>query len=338
MMRARVTPRRAALVLAALAVALVAAVVVALALGSERVPLAGIASALAARVTGASSPLSPEQQTIVFDVRMPRLALGLMVGASLGVAGAAFQALLRNPLAEPYILGVSGGAALGAVLSLVFVSAVPVGRTAAAFAGAVATIAVVYGLGQGREGAPTERLILAGVVVNAFLSSTIIFLVTLSSDAGLRGIYAWLIGDLSGAGETVWPVALVALAGGVAILLNARGLNLMMMSERDAASLGVETGRTKAIVYLAASLVTGAAVSVSGMIGFVGLIVPHGVRLAVGSDNRLVVPASALVGAAFLVAADTVARTIFAPREIHIGVVTALVGAPVFVYLLRRSW
>jgi iron complex transport system permease protein len=336
--RARLTKRRLAVTLAALAAALAVAALVALAAGSEHVPFGRIAAAVAARLSGSPSPLSPEQQAIVFDVRLPRILLALVVGASLSVAGAAFQALLRNPLAEPYVLGVSSGAALGAVLSVVFFASFPVGRTVAAFAGAALTIAVVYAIGEGREGAPTERLILSGVIVNAFLGSTIIFLLTLTSESGLRGIYAWLIGDLSGAGPDFVPVALIALAGAAAVFLSARSLNLMMLGERDAASLGVSTRRTKLVVYLAASLVTGAAVSVSGMIGFVGLVVPHGVRLAVGSDNRLVVPASALVGAAFLVLADTVARTLFAPREIHIGVVTALVGAPAFVYLLRRSW
>ena len=338
MRRPRLTRRRLAGTLAVLATALAVAAVVALATGSERVPFGQIVAALAARLTGADTPLSPEQQAIVFDIRLPRILLGIVVGAALSVAGAAFQALLRNPLAEPYILGVSGGAALGAVLSIVFLAQFPVGRTFAAFAGAALTIAVVYGLGEGREGAPTERLILAGVIVNAFLGSTIIFLLSITSESGLRSIYAWLIGDLSGAGSDLLPVALVAAASGAAIFLSARGLNLMMLGERDAAALGVGTRRVKVTVYLAASLATGAAVSVSGMIGFVGLIVPHGVRLAVGSDNRLVVPASAIVGAAFLVLADTVARTLFAPRELHIGVVTALVGAPVFVYLLRRSW
>ena len=338
MRRVRLTGRRLAATLLLLGAAMIVAALVALAVGSEHVPAGQIAQAIAARAAGATSPLTPEQQAIVFDVRLPRLLLALVVGASLGVAGAAFQALLRNPLAEPYVLGVSSGAALGAVLSVVFLASFPVGRTVAAFAGAAITIAVVYAIGEGREGAPTERLILSGVIVNAFLGSVIIFLLTLTSDSGLRGIYAWLIGDLSGIGADLLPVALVALAGGVTVFLSARSLNLMMLGERDAAALGVGTRRTKLVVYLAASLVTGAAVSVSGMIGFVGLIVPHGVRLAVGSDNRLVVPASALVGAAFLVLADTVARTMFAPREIHIGVVTALVGAPVFVYLLRRSW
>ena len=338
MRQVRLTPRRLAVALATLAVVLAVACGVALAFGSERVPLGGIVAAMLARMTGSPSPLSAEHTAIVFDVRLPRLALALIVGASLSVAGSAFQALLRNPLAEPYILGVSSGAALGAVLSAVVFAAAATGRTMSAFVGALATIAVVYAIGEGREGAPTERLILAGVIVNAFLSSAIIFLMTLTSESGLRGIYSWLIGDLSGSSEALWPIALIALAGATAIFLCARSLNLLMLGERDARALGVSTRAVKVVVYVAASMITAASVAVSGMIGFVGLVIPHAVRLVVGSDNRLVVPASALVGAAFLALGDTLSRTLFAPREIHIGVVTALIGAPVFVYLLRRSW
>lgn len=338
MRHVRLTPRRLAIVLVSLAVVLVVASGVALAFGSERVPLSGILAAIWAQMSGGPSPLSVEHHAIVFDVRLPRLALALVVGASLSVAGAAFQALLRNPLAEPYILGVSSGAALGAVLSAVIFAAAATGRTMSAFVGALATIAVVYAIGEGREGAPTERLILAGVIVNAFLSSAIIFLMTLTSEAGLRGIYSWLIGDLSGSSDALWPIALVALAGATAIALCSRSMNLLMLGERDARALGVSTRLVKVVVYVAASMITAASVAVSGMIGFVGLVIPHAVRLVVGSDNRLVVPASALVGAAFLALGDTLSRTLFAPREIHIGVVTALIGAPVFVYLLRRSW
>lgn len=338
MRQVRLTPRRLAVALITLAVVLAVACGVALAFGSERVPLGGIVAAMWARMTGGPSPLSAEHTAIVFDVRLPRLALALVVGASLSVAGSAFQALLRNPLAEPYILGVSSGAALGAVLSAVIFAAASTGRTMSAFVGALATIAVVYAIGEGREGAPTERLILAGVIVNAFLSSAIIFLMTLTSESGLRGIYSWLIGDLSGSSEALWPIALIALGGSTAIFLCARSLNLLMLGERDARALGVQTRAVKVVVYVAASMITAASVAVSGMIGFVGLVIPHAVRLVVGSDNRLVVPASALVGAAFLALGDTLSRTLFAPREIHIGVVTALIGAPVFVYLLRRSW
>ena len=336
MKRGRLTSRRLGVTLLVLACVLALAAALAIAIGSEHIPPGEIVGGLTARLTGGPSPLTPEQQSIVFDIRLPRLVLALVVGASLSVSGTAFQALLRNPLAEPYVLGVSGGAALGAVLAVVFAASIPLSRTVAGFVGAAVTIAVVYALGQGREGAATDRLILAGVIVNAFLGSIIIFLMTLASDVGLRGTYAWLIGDLSGAGGDLLPVAVLTAAAALVILANARSLNLLMLSEHDAASLGVAHQRVRVSVYIAASLATGAAVSVSGMIGFVGLVVPHGVRLAVGSDNRLVVPASALVGGAFLVTADALARTLFAPREVHIGVVTALIGAPVFVYLLRR--
>ena len=332
----RLTSRRLVLTMATLLAACVASSVLALAFGSESVPFPSILSGFLSQITGAASPLTAEQHTIVFDIRIPRVLLALIVGASLSISGAAFQALLRNPLAEPYVLGVSGGAALGAVLAVVFASFVPFGRTAAAFLGATATIGLVYGLGQGRDGAPTDRLILAGVIVNAFLSSSIIFLMTLASDIGMRGTYAWLIGDLSGAGADLVTVAVVAAIGAIAIVVHSRELNLLMTGEDGAASLGVSPRRVKSIVYVAASLMTGAAVSVSGMIGFVGLIVPHAVRLVTGADNRIVIPAAALVGASFLVLADTVARTLVAPRELHIGVVTAIIGAPVFVYLLRR--
>jgi iron complex transport system permease protein len=331
---APLTRPRLTAALGLLATVLLAAIAIGLATGSEPLPLRGCLSAL----VGDDSALSPEQHLILFEIRMPRVLLAALVGAALAVAGAAFQALLRNPLAEPYVLGVSGGAALGAVLALMFAAAVPFSRTLAAFVGALIAIGVVFGLGQGRDGGSTDRLILAGVIANSFLSSAIIFVVSLASEGILRGVYSWLIGDLSGPPATLLPVAVVIALGVLVVWACARSLNLLMAGERDAAALGVETERVKGAVFVAASLATGAAVSVSGMIGFVGLIVPHAVRLTVGSDNRVVVPASALVGAAFLLLADAVARTVVAPRELHIGVVTALIGAPVFVALLRRSW
>jgi iron complex transport system permease protein len=268
---------------------------------------------------------------------LPRALITMVVGAALGVAGAAYQALLRNPLADPAILGVSSGAAVGALCATIFAESLPVSRPIAGFIGAVLTIALVYALGQSRQGGSSERLILAGVIVNALLSSIVIFLVTTVSGSRQRNVMSWLIGHLSSEEPLLPLVAVLVVAGIIVIYLNARSLNLLMVGEQDAFVLGVEVKRLKLVVYLAASLVTGAAVAVSGAIGFVGLIVPHAVRLASGRDNRLVVPASALVGSAFLLLADTVARTVIAPLELNIGVVTALVGAPVFVYLLRRT-
>ncbi len=336
-LRERLTPRRLVVTLIVLLVLLVLLSTLALAVGSEHVSLSSILKILASEITGHAADVKPEQQTIIANIRFPRVLMAMVVGAALAVAGAAYQALLRNPLADPYILGVSTGAALGAIAATVFAEQIPVGRPLAAFIGAVATIAAVYLLGQSRQGSSSERLILAGIIINAFLSSVVIFLLTAASDSRLRSVFSWLIGDLSGEARLL-PLISIFVAIGIAIIyMNARSLNLLMAGEQEALALGVEVGRVQIAVYAAASLITGAAVAVSGVIGFVGLIIPHAIRLAGGSDNRLVVPASALVGAIFLLLADTVARTVIAPRELHIGVITALIGAPVFVYLLRRT-
>ena len=334
---ARLTPRRLAVTLVGLALLLLLIAVVATAVGSEQVGIGSIIKIIASQLTGGASDVTAEHRIIITEVRIPRVLMAIVVGAALSVAGAAFQALLRNPLADPAILGVSSGAAVGAILATIFVESLPVGRPFAAFVGAVITIAVVYVLGQSREGGSTERLILAGVIVNALLSSLVIFLVTTASGSRQRGVLSWLIGDLSGETQLLPLVSLFILAGVATVYINARSLNLMMTGDEDASALGVEVRRVKLSTYLAASLITGAAVSISGAIGFVGLIVPHVVRLAWGSDNRLVLPAAALVGSSFVLLADTVARTAIAPRELHIGIITSLVGAPVFVYLLRRS-
>jgi iron complex transport system permease protein len=337
LIRERLTARRLAVALAALAILVIAVSLFSIAVGSERVGIANVIQIIAAEITGRIAEVPPEQTTIIADIRLPRVLMALVVGAALAVAGSAYQALLRNPLADPGILGISSGAALGAITATIFAESLPISRPVAAFGGAVITITIVYALGQGRRGSGTERLILAGVITNALLSSIVIFLVTSASGARQRNVLSWLIGDLSGESRLLVPVAAFVLIGLGAVYVNARSLNLMMIGEQDALALGVETRRVKIAVYLAASLLTGAAVAVSGAIGFVGLIIPHAVRLVGGSDNRLVVPASALVGGAFLMIADTIARTVIAPRELNIGVITSLVGAPVFVYLLRRS-
>jgi iron complex transport system permease protein len=263
--------------------------------------------------------------------------MAIVVGAAFSVAGAAFQALLRNPLADPGILGISTGAALGAIAATVFAESLPIGRPLAAFIGAAITTGAVYVVGQGRSGTSSERLILAGVIVNAFLSSMVIYLVTAVAGLRQRSVLSWLIGDLGGEPGLLPVVAAFIALGSAVIFINARSLNLLMTGEEEALALGVEVERVRFSVYIAASLITGAAVAVSGVIGFVGLIIPHAVRLLGGVDNRLVVPGAALSGAAFLLMADTMARIVVAPREMHIGVITALVGAPVFVYLLRRT-
>lgn len=256
----------------------------------------------------------------------------------LATAGAGYQALLRNPLAEPYLLGISNGAAVGTMTALVFFGAHEWSRPAMAFAGALSATFVVYRLARGRTGATPVRLILAGVIVTTFLSSAIVFITTLMDATRIRSFTFWLLGDLSGTTASLLLVAFVAAGIGVGFLIvNARSLNLMMLGERDAFDLGVEVGRVRLTVFVAASLLVGASVASSGSVGYVGLVVPHLVRLSFGSDNRMVIPAAALAGAAFVIVADTVARTIIAPRELPVGAITALIGAPLFIYLLKRG-
>lgn len=304
-------------------------------IGAQRLPFSGSLCAL----TGNSTcGLSAEERAILFDIRLPRMLLAGAVGTCLAAAGAAYQALLRNPLAEPYLLGVSNGAAVGTMAALLFFGAHEWSRPVLAFAGAIAATLLVYRLARGRAGATPERLILAGVIVTTFLSSAIVFITTVMDATRIRSFTFWLLGDLSGTTSKLLAVAFGAAAiGVVALVLNARALNLLMLGERDAFDLGVEVGRVRLIVFAAASLLVGASVASSGSVGYVGLVVPHLVRLSFGSDNRLVIPAAAIAGATFVIIADMLARTIIAPRELPVGAITALIGAPLFIYLLRRG-
>lgn len=330
------TRRRAGMVLALLGGAMLVCALIALAIGSEYIPAGQIFTALLAKITGAASGLTREQEVIVFSLRLPRIALAAAVGAALAMAGASFQALLRNPLADPYVLGVSGGAALGSILAILLAANLAFAQPLFGFAGAIAATLIVYQLGR-RDDDPA-RLALAGVVLSTFLSSIIVLLTSLAGNVKLRQITLWLLGDLSsGSREGLFFVAVSSLIGVGVLMTQSRALNLMMIGERDAFSVGVETSRVRWAVHLTASLVTGAAVAAGGAIGYVGLVVPHLVRLAVGADNRLVIPASALAGSLLVMLADTVARTVLSPRELPTGAITALVGAPVFIYLLVRS-
>ncbi len=282
--------------------------------------------------------LTEEQRSILFDIRLPRIFLGACVGASLAVAGAGLQSLLRNPLAEPYLLGVSNGAALGTMLAFVFFESFEFSRPILAFAGAALATFVVYQMAKSRAGMNVERLVLSGVIVTTFLSSIIVLLTSLLDAAKLRSFTFWLLGDLSQATKNGFYLSLAAVIIGTFVLTRqARALNLMMIGERDAFDFGVEINRVRLAVFAASSLLVGASVAASGSVGYVGLIVPHLVRMAAGSDNRLVIPFSAICGAIFVVLADTIARTAIAPRELPVGAVTALIGAPLFIYLLRRN-
>ncbi len=330
------TRRRALIVISILLGSLFICAIAALITGSERVAAWQIFPAMISKLTGTASPLSIEQDVIIFSLRLPRIALAVGVGAALAIAGAAFQALLRNPLADPYVLGVSGGAALGSITAIIFASQISFSRPLFGFAGAALATLIVYRLGK-REDDPAH-LVLAGVVMSTFLSSVIVLMTALADNVKLRNITLWLLGDLSsGATEGLIFVIVAVAAGALVLIPQSRALNLMMIGERDAFAMGVETARVRWVVHLTASLLTGAAVSAGGAIGYVGLVTPHLVRLAAGSDNRLVIPASAIAGALMVLIADTIARTALAPRELPTGAITALIGAPVFIYLLLKS-
>jgi len=318
---------------------LLAVVLLALKLGAVPFSLTDLGQNLWWIVSGHPEKVSSDFRLIMVDIRLPRILLGILVGAALSVAGASFQALLRNPLADPYVLGVSSGAALGAILALLALPMLPLMTPLAAFLGATATIAGVYFLGQKEGHLDSNTLLLAGIISASFLSAIIMFLMTTLASRDLRGIAFWLMGDLS----TSLPPGLLwillvgfALAAG-AIFTTASDLNLLLAGEREAMHLGVDVTRVKLVVYVSASVLTGLAVSVSGAIGYVGLLVPHLMRMLFGSDYRILIPTSAIGGAIVIVLADTLARTIVAPTELPVGAMTAMAGAPVFIYLLRRS-
>jgi iron complex transport system permease protein len=325
-----VTPGRAAAVLAVLAVAAAAAIVTALALGSVRVDPAAIFRAL----TG--SDVDPAA-AIVRGLRLPRALAAFAVGGLLALAGSLMQILLRNPLADPYVLGISGGAAVGA-LGAMFAGVAALVMPAA-FVGALASIALVFGLARaGAERAPwtSTRLLLTGVVTAAGWGAVTTLLLTLAPDAQVKGMLFWLIGDLSAAAPPA-PALLVLAVVLVAALTLARDLTLLARGEDVAATVGVAVPRVTLTLYALAALATAVAVTTAGSVGFVGLIVPHALRLAIGNDQRLLLPASVLVGGALLVIADTIARTLVAPVQLPVGVITALVGVPAFLWLLARG-
>lgn len=335
--RARPTLRYAIAVYSALVAALVIVIVAASLIGSERLP---VGASLCALFSGGNSPcgLTSQQMAILFDIRFARILLAATVGGALAVAGASYQALLRNPLAEPYLLGVSNGAAVGTMIAMILFEATEWSRPVLAFAGALAATAIVYQLGRGRAGATPERLILAGIIVTTFLSSVIVFITTLFDATRIRSFTFWLLGDLSGATTGIlWMTIVCVIVGSAVLALHSRSLNLLMLGERDAFDLGVEVRRVRLIVFLTASSLVGLSVASAGSVGYVGLVIPHLLRLSVGSDNRIVMPAAVLAGACFVVVADTVARTLIAPRELPVGAITALIGAPLFIYLLRRG-
>jgi len=279
-------------------------------------------------------------ETIILEIRLPRIILAGIVGAALAIAGATYQGLFRNPLADPYLIGVAQGAALGAVIGFLLPSdwhAMGIGIIPLfAFTGALVSTSIVYGLARIGRTVPVATLILAGVALGALLGSIVSYLI-ISSGEKMHGIIFWLMGSFSLSQWTEVKIVLpYVVVGIVVILLYARPLNVMQLDEEQAQQLGINVERVKLVLLAAATLITAAAVSFVGTIGFVGIIIPHAVRLVWGADHRFLLPLSVLTGATFMIIADMVARTVLAPTEIPIGVITALCGAPFFLYLLRR--
>jgi iron complex transport system permease protein len=319
-----------------------AAVVLGLALGPVSLGAVPILRELASHVPflGVSSPLSETEDAILWELRAPRVALGLLVGAMLASAGAAYQGVFRNPLADPYLLGAAAGAGLGATLVIAYGQDVGVGRDlrpVAAFAGAVLGVSAAYVLGRSVGGRSTATLVLAGVTVAAFLTAVQTYVQQDRSDT-VQEVYAWILGQLETSGWRDVAIALpYVLVSSVLLLLHRRLLDVMAVGDEEATSLGVRVARVRLLVVGAATLGTAAAVALSGLIGFVGIIVPHAIRLLVGTSYRILLPLSLAFGAGFLVLADLLARTIVAPAQLPIGVVTAFFGAPFFAVVLRTS-
>jgi iron complex transport system permease protein len=321
---------------------LLMSVVWSLSIGSAGMPAAKVWSILVHQLPlfGEADPdWTPMEETIVMQVRLSRIVLAVLVGACLGMAGAGFQGVLRNPLADPYTLGVASGSSVGAALVMTLGLQAVFGMwtvPAAAFVSGTLTVLTVFLLARSNGQMAVETLILSGVILQAFLGAFVSLMISMSEDE-VNQILFWVLGSLS---KRTWDHALLilpfAIAGLPFIAAFASVMNLMALGERHAAHLGVHVERTKLLVLLASTLVTAAAVSVSGVVGFVGLVVPHLVRLIVGPDYRLIVPLSVIGGGIYVVWADTLARTALSPKEIPLGVLTALVGAPFFAWLLKR--
>jgi iron complex transport system permease protein len=318
------------------------AALVALAAGPVDLGIGAIARELLSHLPllDVDSPLTKTEDAILWQIRAPRVALGLLVGAMLASAGAAYQGVFRNPLADPYLLGAAAGAGLGATLVIAYGSGGAASRDLrplAAFAGAMLGVGAAYLLGRSVAGRTTATLILAGVTVASFLTAVQTFVQQQNTDT-VQEVYAWILGQLETSGWREVALALPYMVASWAILLlHRRLLDILAVGDEEASSVGVDVARVRLVVLAAATLGTAAAVAFSGLIAFVGIIVPHAVRLVVGTSYRIVLPLSLCFGAAFLVLADVLARTVVSPAELPIGVVTAFFGAPFFALVLRKT-
>ena len=330
-------------ILLALGLSLVGVIILATSLGTVAIPFGQVTRMVARRLLGwgAAAGGSPQAEAIILQIRLPRVVTAAVVGSALAAAGTVFQGLLRNPMADPYIIGTSGGAALGATLALILpwqvmwlgFTPVPI----LAFVGAMSAVLIVYRVARVGPRTPITTLLLTGFALSSLMAAVMSFLM-LSGTQTLQRVILWTMGGTTASGwaqlRVVTPLVVV---GMVLAFLLAHDLNAFLLGEEQAAHLGVNVERRKLALLMVGSLLTAAAVSVSGLVGFVGLVVPHVARLLFGSDHRFLLPASALLGAVFLVLADLVARLLLSPAEIPVGIITALIGAPFFIYLLRRS-
>lgn len=333
-------PRRGVAVLVVATVSLlVVAILLGVAVGAVAIPVPAVLHLLIAKVAALPTPYPDTYSTILFELRLPRVLLMAVTGAALAAAGATYQGLFRNPLADPYLVGVASGAGLGATFVLTVAPATPLGLLAVpvgAFVGGIVAVIIVLLIAQVGQTTPVTTMLLAGVAVGSFATSVTTFWM-LRSPEGLRRAFNWLLGGYAGGGWMPILIILPYLVVGLVVLqAHARALNILQLDEEQARQLGLNVERLKLILVGAATLMTAAAVAFGGLIGFVGLVVPHALRLLGGPDYRRLLPLSAIGGAAFLILADLVARTALAPQELPAGVVTALLGAPFFIFLLRR--
>lgn len=287
------------------------------------------------------SHIANSHQIIIWSIRLPRVLLGVLVGASLSMAGAAFQGMFKNPMADPYIIGISSGAALGATIAIILRINIDVLNISSisifAFIGAIIAVFTVYNIARIKNKVPVTTLLLAGIAVGQFLTAIMSMIMVLYSNDMSKIIY-WTMGGLSGKGwEPLLRISLPTIISMILINFFARDLNIMLTGEESAQSLGVDVEKTKLYILVLGTFMTSMVVSVSGIIGFVGLIIPHIVRMLIGPDHRILLPASALIGGIFIIFTDTIARTIISPVEIPVGIITALFGGPFFIYLLKSS-
>jgi iron complex transport system permease protein len=326
------TPGKVITVTIVMCIVLVIVVVLSLVLGTADVTLKQVIGL----ITGAVTQDDPVR-LIIFKIRLPRIILAGLVGFALSLGGVTFQAILRNPLADPFILGVSSGSAFGAVLAITFGLSFNLGVPVMAFMGGLLTIYLVMSLGARKMGMESSTILLTGVIVNAFFTAIIMFFISTSANDRLHTMLFWLYGDLSQSQYTqLLIIAPFLLLASAVIFGFAKHLNIITTGDEIASQLGVNVDRTKRLGLLLISLIMGLVVAFSGLIGFVGLIVPHLARMAFRSDHRILIPVASIGGAIFLIAADTLARTIISPSELPVGVITAFLGAPFFLILLRK--